>query len=790
MADLSSQQLRVAALLQEKKETAIDVISGLGMRGTVVVEDLVKEDEEAGNDFLAEFDKEMHHMNERAREAETKHHELMEPLHRVFRYADLLSKPLSSEEQQGAAAAELEIDVPMPKSPNGEETELTPAEFKRQWIKACSALQGRFKQREDMYRQRWEVSTDRLEHALGDILEKSRTLTELRTRIEALRKAVKVAEKERNDITRMSMVPLCRDIHLLGHGGHGHGHGAGETSYDVECQAFPDMKDRQIECNLIRPAMVTDLRQRLALTILAGSLKRMTSIAKAGTIWKLQAKAGLSKIYEKRLRSLHNELKKTVDELLSWKSGTGAQAKAGRNALYRSFFNMKLIDEMIRSAILAGLHSWRNNMSFQVTAAKLKEDGEKAMEERTKLKQQSDVYRARGLAMLERHMAAHTRSLAKARLWRWHSGALQGSMEEVRRLQEAIVARDRKERLERGGTIIYYVKKRWGKKELTGAFSRMRQTMIREKAEDLADVMRDRRQRRQSKQVNAMLEQGDLAAAAAAIGEDETVREGASLADIAAEEEKMNHHVVSDEERQREAREKADAATKEAEAGAARMKELEQSVAEAEVRFQKQQEEMSAQIALAEKKAEARIAKMTAEAEHRAQLATEAAAALEAQAQEKLSNSEKVQAEAEKTAKETQKAAEAAQATMDAAVDKAGKQAAREQLEAAKAAVRLANEVLAGASLQSQRLNDELEVARQRQEEEAANGKLELMLAKEKAEAEMREVHAAVDEKAREAAEEEAKKAMEGQERMKREIEVCPGFPVAVWNTATDAVCL
>ena len=55
------------------------------------------------------------------------------------------------------------------------------------------------------------------------------------------------------------------------------------------------------------------------------------------------------------------------------------------------------------------------------------------------------------------------------------------------------------------------------------------------------------------------------------------------------------------------------------------------------------------------------------------------------------------------------------------------------------------------------------------------------MLAKEKAAAEIR---------FSEAAEEEVKKAMEGQERMKREIEVCPGFPVAVWNTATDAVCL
>jgi len=72
-------------------------------------------------------------------------------------------------------------------------------------------------------------------------------------------------------------------------------------------------------------------------------------------------------------------------------------------------------------------------------------------------------------------------------------------------------------------------------------------------------------------------------------------------------------------------------------------------------------------------------------------------------------------------------------------------------------------------------------VARRRQGEEAANGRLELMLAKEKAAAEMR---------FSEAAEEEVKKAMEGQERMKPEMKVCSRFPVAVWNTATDAVCL
>ena len=55
------------------------------------------------------------------------------------------------------------------------------------------------------------------------------------------------------------------------------------------------------------------------------------------------------------------------------------------------------------------------------------------------------------------------------------------------------------------------------------------------------------------------------------------------------------------------------------------------------------------------------------------------------------------------------------------------------------------------------------------------------MLAKEKAAAEIR---------FSEAAEEEVKKAMEGQERMKPEMKVCSRFPVAVWNTATDAVCL
>ena len=111
-------------------------------------------------------------------------------------------------------------------------------------------------------------------------------------------------------------------------------------------------------------------------------------------------------MYERRLRSLHNELKKVVNELQSWKSGTGAQAKAGRNALYRNFFNMKLIEGFIRSAMLASVHSWKNNLSFQVTAAKNEEAIAKARKDMNKLKQQSDTYRACGLAILERNMAA------------------------------------------------------------------------------------------------------------------------------------------------------------------------------------------------------------------------------------------------------------------------------------------------------------------------------------------------------------------------------------------------
>ena len=277
MADLSSQQLRVAALLREKKETALDVISGLEIKSAIVIDD-EKDDEATSSDVLAELEKEMQWMNEKAREAESKHSVLMEPIHRAFRYADYLSN--HSTEEHAAQEAELEIEIPMPKSPSGEEAVLTSAEFKRQWVRACGAIQSRFKQREEMYRQRWELEHDRLAHALGDILEKSRTLTELRKRIEALRKAVKVAEKERNDISRLSMVPLCRDIHLMSHGGHGHGHGGSEVSYDVECQAFPDMKDREIGCNLIRPEMMAELRQRLAFAILEGTLKRMSSIAK------------------------------------------------------------------------------------------------------------------------------------------------------------------------------------------------------------------------------------------------------------------------------------------------------------------------------------------------------------------------------------------------------------------------------------------------------------------------------------------------------------------------------
>jgi len=37
------------------------------------------------------------------------------------------------------------------------------------------------------------------------------------------------------------------------------------------------------------------------------------------------------------MRSLHNELKKVVAELHEWKSGTGVQARAGRNALLRGY---------------------------------------------------------------------------------------------------------------------------------------------------------------------------------------------------------------------------------------------------------------------------------------------------------------------------------------------------------------------------------------------------------------------------------------------------------------------
>jgi len=38
--------------------------------------------------------------------------------------------------------------------------------------------------------------------------------------------------------------------------------------------------------------------------------------------------------------------------------------------------------------------------------------------------------------------------------------------------------RSASEIIERGGTILYYVKKLWAKNELTGAFTRMRQKVL------------------------------------------------------------------------------------------------------------------------------------------------------------------------------------------------------------------------------------------------------------------------------------------------------------------------
>merc|ERR1711939_919678 len=118
------------------------------------------------------------------------HQVMMEPLHRVFRYQRHL-EAVQNDEIDQELAKEAPINVPT-------EAAHTAEDFRRQLLRACSAMRNRLLVREEMFEKRWAVEHKKLAEALSDIIKKSKTIAEFRARCDALRKCVIVAERERS----------------------------------------------------------------------------------------------------------------------------------------------------------------------------------------------------------------------------------------------------------------------------------------------------------------------------------------------------------------------------------------------------------------------------------------------------------------------------------------------------------------------------------------------------------------------------------------------------------------
>jgi len=250
-----------------------------------------------------------------------------------------------------------------------------------------------------MYEERWRAEHNRLAEALGEILLKSRTLIELRQRVEALRKAVRVAETERKQITSLSAVPMCKQLHF--HGGE-MGEATGPEFVEVGVMALPDVHHRGNNCEILDARQYNATRNKLGFTLLSKVLSRIGGVTLAGVCHTIQARASSMRVAESRLRALHAELKKALHELQGWKSGTNVQAKAGRNALYRSLFYKAELDAITRGSFVATLAAWRQNLRLEKELEEKKKQGEGmrvalAASEKNKLR-----YRLSGMKLLAR----------------------------------------------------------------------------------------------------------------------------------------------------------------------------------------------------------------------------------------------------------------------------------------------------------------------------------------------------------------------------------------------------
>lgn len=366
--------------------------------------------------------------------------------------------------------------------------------------------------------------------AIGEIIRKSSTLAELRARCEALRKAVRVAQKERLNLSRVAAVPLCRSIHI---------HGADSIEqpkvfYDVGCTAFPEMRDTASESHILHPGMLEEANRKLAMRLLDGVCRRIELVTKATAVHTMAGRCTSEKMWLAKLRAVQAELKKVKAELDSWKDGSGHQARAGRNALMRSLILYAEVHELQRSTQLNAVNAWRHNL----TITEVEDQVVVVSAERDAARKNMERYRSSGIKLLARVLAAHTKEHRKSYLHNWHSAVFRATVISLQAVRKEFKEHLAAQRLKDGAAQLYYVRKRWQRRDQTAGLSQWRSSMVREKAEHLAETQMKRMKRRADTEHNKALADGDLERAAILADKQATedeLTEAKTLAEIANE---------------------------------------------------------------------------------------------------------------------------------------------------------------------------------------------------------------------------------------------------------------